>query len=90
MGGAAVGRGVFGAGSGFLVGQRTAGGGLGCYFWEVFCYCWRGFHCCGEAGRWAIILWCSDTFLIFPNFLESKLLNRLASDEATSTDHVYK
>ena len=42
------------------------------------------------AGHWAIILWGLDTFLIFPNFLRSLVLSRLATREATGIYHVCK
>ena len=38
-------------------------------FSGVFFYYWQSFHFGGGTGRWAIILWGLDIFLIFPNFL---------------------
>ena len=32
---------------------------------------WRGFHIGGGTGRWALVLWDLDNFLIFPYFLSS-------------------
>ena len=57
----------------------------GAHFWPaVFSCCaswfWRG------AGRWAIILWGSDSFLILSNFLRSWVLSR----SATRIHNVYK
>ena len=67
----AMARRIFGAGSSFRVGWRTAGGGggLDLCFSGFFRWYWRRFHFGGGAGRWAIVLWGLDTFLIFPNFL---------------------
>ena len=44
----------------------------------------------GGAGRWAIILWGLDTFLMFSNFLISKFLSRFAAREGTRIYRVYK
>ena len=60
----AVGRGVSGAGSGFRVGWPTTGRVL-LFFLCLFA------SIGGGGGRWAIILWGSGTFLIFPSFLRS-------------------
>ena len=49
-----------------------------------------GFYFGWGTGRWAIILWGLDTFLIFPNFVGSSVLSRLATREATRIPHVYK
>ena len=59
-------RGVFGAGSGFRVEWHTA---VGVYFLSFggFLLVLRGFYFGGGAGRWAILLWGLDTFLMFPN-----------------------
>ena len=64
---------VFGTGSGFHVGWRTAGGFslFGFYFSVDFCWYWQGFHFAGGAGRWAIILWGLGAFLMFHSFLGS-------------------
>ena len=51
---------------------------------------WQSFHFSGGAGRWAIILWGLDTFLIFPNFLRFSVLRCLVTREETRIDHVYK
>ena len=48
-----------GGGSGFV-----CGGGVGGYFAGLFWWCWR-------IGRWAIVLWDLDTFLIFLKSLKS-------------------
>ena len=69
---------VFGTGSGFRVGWRTAGKFNFCFeeFFAsisgIFILAWRGG---GGAGRGAIILWGLDTFLIFLICLVSKLLS---------------
>ena len=44
----------------------------------------------GGAGRWAIVLWGLDRFLIFTNFLISQVLSRSATREAYRIYHVYK
>ena len=41
------------------------------FFSRAFCQYWQNVCFGGGAGHWAIILWGSDTFLIFPNFLGS-------------------
>ena len=64
----AMARGLFGTGSSFRVGWRTVGG-LDLCFSGFFRWYWQRFHFGGGAGRWAIVLWGLDTFLIFPNFL---------------------
>ena len=69
-----------------------------CSLWEgfnfcfsrVFCYCWQSFHFARGTGSWAIILWSLDTFLIFPNFLRSKVLGSSATHETRCIYHVYK
>ena len=53
--GAAVGCGAFGAGSGFRVGWRAAGGVWSLFFGASCCY-WRSFHFGGGTGRWVIVL----------------------------------
>ena len=62
--------GYFGAGSGFRVGWRTAGGGGGggvsfCFSLVLtkFLFCWGG------TGHWAVILWSSNTLVKFPMIL---------------------
>ena len=59
-------RGVFGAGSGFRVEWHTA---VAVYFLSFggFLLVLRGFYFGGGAGRWAILPWGLDTFLMFPN-----------------------
>ena len=54
----------------FSCGAAHGGGGGGVIFCfsGLLCYCWRSFHFGGVPGHWAIILWCSDIFLIFLNF----------------------
>ena len=50
----------------------------------------KAFILAGGAGRWAIVLWGLDRFLIFPNFLISQVLSRSATREAYLIYHVYK
>ena len=73
VGAAAGARGVSGAGSGFRVGWRAAGGGGGLHFCfpGVFCWYWPSVRFGGGTGHWAVILWGLDTFLIYSNFLRS-------------------
>ena len=79
----AVGRGIFGAGSGFRVGEHTAGGGgliavLGKFLAsidKIFIF---------AGGRWALG-YHSMGFRHFP-----MVLGRSATRETTSTHHVYK
>ena len=56
-------------------------GGLIAIFWDFFANAGEIFILAGGrgggAGRWAIILWSLDTFLIFPIFLSLKLLGNL-------------
>ena len=55
-----------GAGSGFLLGRRDAGG-LIAIFGKFFAIIGKIFiFAGGRAGHWAIVLWCSGTFLMFP------------------------
>ena len=70
---AAVGCGVFGAGSGFVLGWCMAGGVGSPFFGGFFTSIWEFFVLAGGGGGWArgIILWGLCTFLIFPNFLGS-------------------
>ena len=42
------------------------------------------------AGHWGIVLWSFKTFLIFSNFLRSKLLSSSATREATCVYYVYQ
>ena len=42
------------------------------------------------AGHWSIVLWSFKTFLIFSNFLRSKLLSSSATREATCVYYVYQ
>ena len=42
------------------------------------------------AGRWAIVLWGLDRFLMFLNFLRFQVLSRSATREAYRIYHVYK
>ena len=85
---AAVARGIFGAGSGFRVGWRIAGGGG---WFPLALGGGGGFNFGGGAGHCATILWGLDTFLISPNFLRSlEVLCRSATREVTRIYHVYK
>ena len=83
---AAMARGIFGAGSSFRVGWRTAGG-----LWFPLALGGGSFHFGGRAGRCPTILWGLDTFLVSPNFLRSlEVLCRSATPEVTRIYHVYK
>ena len=55
---------IFGADSRFHMKQYNAE--------TVFCQYWQNFHLGSGNGYQAIILFCLDTFLIFPNFLSLK------------------
>ena len=66
-----IAHGVFGTSSGFGVGKGLISvfQGFSASIGKAFILAGGG----GGAGRWAIILWGLDTFLIFPNFLSLKL-----------------
>ena len=44
-------------------------------FLRVFCWYYQNFHFGRKAGDQAVILWSVKTFLIFPDFVRSKILN---------------
>ena len=55
-----------------LVGVARGRGGLVSVFHEFSAGIGETFILAGGTGRWAIILWGLDTFLMFPNFVSLK------------------
>ena len=72
--------GVFDGGSSFLVGWPTVGLGSVSDFRGLFAGAGGIFILGWSAGRWAIVLWCFEIFLIFSNFL---MLRPSVTHEAT-------
>ena len=58
------------------------GRGLVAVFWGSFASVGKFFILAGGAGRWVIVPWGLDTFLIFPNILGFLVLGRSAAHEA--------